>query len=64
MTSRASYEIVQKAAAIGVELVAALSAPTGMAIRVAETAGVTLIGFVRDGRCTVYSHPRRLRRIH
>ncbi len=64
MTSRASYEIVQKAAAIGIELVAALSAPTGMAIRMAETAGVTLIGFVRDGRCTVYSHPRRLRRIH
>jgi formate dehydrogenase accessory protein FdhD len=64
MTSRASYEIVHKAAAVGIELVAAISAPTGLAIRMAEAAGQSLVGFVRDGRCTVYSHPSRLRRMH
>lgn len=64
MTSRASYEIVQKAAAVGIEAVAAISAPTGMALRMAEAAGVTLVGFVRDDRCSVYTHPRRVRRVH
>src|SRR5690606_5069622 len=59
ITSRASYEIVHKAAAAGVELVAAISAPSALAIRLAEEAGITLVGFARDTRMTVYSHPRR-----
>lgn len=60
MTSRASYEIVQKAAAVGIAVVAAVSAPTGMAVRVAAESGVTLIGFVRGERHCVYSHPERV----
>ena len=60
MTSRASYEIVQKAASVGIPIVAAVSAPTGMAVRVAEAAGVTLIGFARGERHCVYSHPERV----
>lgn len=60
ITSRASYEIVQKAAAVGIPLVAAVSAPTGMAVRVAIESGVTLIGFVRGERHCVYSHPQRV----
>lgn len=60
MTSRASYEIVQKAAAVGIAVVAAVSAPTGMAVRVADESGVTLIGFARGGRHCVYSHPQRI----
>jgi len=60
MTSRASYEIVQKAAAVGIAVVAAVSAPTGMAVRVANDAGLTLIGFVRGERHCVYSHPQRV----
>ena len=60
MTSRASYEIVQKAAAVGIAVVAAVSAPTGMAVRVAIESGVTLIGFVRGERYCVYSHPQRI----
>ncbi|MCK0506132.1 formate dehydrogenase accessory sulfurtransferase FdhD [Aromatoleum anaerobium] len=60
MTSRASYEIVQKAAAVGIAVVAAVSAPTGMAVRLAEAAGVTLIGFARGARHSVYSHPQRI----
>ncbi len=60
MTSRASYEIVQKAAAVGIAVVAAVSAPTGMAVRVAQDAGLTLIGFARGERYCVYSHPQRI----
>jgi phenylacetyl-CoA:acceptor oxidoreductase accessory protein len=60
MTSRASYEIVQKAAAVGIAVVAAVSAPTGMAVRVAIDSGVTLVGFVRGTRHCVYSHPERI----
>lgn len=60
MTSRASYEIVHKAAAAGIELVAAISAPSALAIRLAEEAGITLIGFARDTRMTVYSHAQRM----
>ena len=60
ITSRASYEVVQKAASVGISLLAAISAPTGLAIRLAEEAGLTLVGFVRDNQHVVYSHPERL----
>ncbi|MCW8880709.1 MAG: formate dehydrogenase accessory sulfurtransferase FdhD [Sedimenticola sp.] len=60
MTSRASYEIVQKAAASGISVVAAVSGPTGMAIRLAEEMGITLIGFARNASLCVYSHPERI----
>lgn len=60
LTSRASYEMVQKAAAVGIAIVAAVSAPTGMAVRTAEFAGVTLIGFTRGDRHSIYSHPERV----
>lgn len=60
ITSRASYEIVQKAASIGIEAVAAVSAPTAFAVRAARAAGLTLVGFARPGRHVVYAHPERL----
>jgi FdhD protein len=60
VTSRASFEMVQKTARAGVAVLAAISAPTAMAVRLADAAGVTLAGFVRDGRHVVYSHPQRL----
>ena len=60
LTSRASYEMVQKAAAAGIGVVAAISAPTGMAVRTALEAGVTLIGFARGDKHCVYTHPERL----
>lgn len=60
ITSRASYEMVQKCAAVGVACLVAISAPTGLAVRFAEAAGVTLIGFARDDGHVVYSHPHRL----
>lgn len=60
VTSRASYEMVQKTAAIGAGVLAAVSGPTAMAVRLADTAGITLAGFVRGGTMVVYSHPQRL----
>jgi FdhD protein len=60
MTSRASYEIIQKAAMVGIAAVVAVSAPTAFAIRSAEEFGVTLVGFARPGRHVVYTHPARM----
>ena len=60
VTSRASYELVQKTASVGITLLAAISAPTGLAIRLADEAGLTLIGFARDDQHVVYTHPQRL----
>ncbi|MDO9422836.1 MAG: formate dehydrogenase accessory sulfurtransferase FdhD [Methylobacter sp.] len=60
VTSRASYEMVQKTAWVGITLLAAISAPTGLAIRLADEAGLTLIGFARDDQHVVYTHPQRL----
>lgn len=60
ISSRASYEMVQKAAMTGVEIIFAVSAPTALAIEVAEKAGITLSAFCRRGRANVYTHPERL----
>ena len=60
ITSRASFEIVRKAARAGCPTIAALSAPTDLAIRQADAAGITLIAFARDRRMNVYSHPGRI----
>ena len=61
ITSRASYEMVQKTATVGVSLLAAVSAPTAFAIRLAHASGLTLIGFAREHQHVVYSHPSRLK---
>jgi len=60
ITSRASFEMAQKAATVGITLLAAISAPTGLAIRLAEETGLTLIGFTRAGQHNVYSNPQRV----
>jgi FdhD protein len=61
VTSRASYEMVTKAASAGMTLMAAISAPTALAIHLAESTHVTLVGFARPGSYVVYTHPQRLR---
>ncbi len=58
VTSRASYEMVLKLASVGGGLLAAISAPTGLAIDLAGRTGVTLCGFVRDGRMAIYTESR------
>ncbi|BBF83900.1 formate dehydrogenase chain D [Aquitalea magnusonii] len=60
VTSRASYEMVQKAAAAGIEILVAVAAPTALAVQMAEQYGLTLLGFARPGRVNVYTHPQRL----
>ncbi|MBN6148922.1 formate dehydrogenase accessory sulfurtransferase FdhD [Xanthomonas sp. AmX2] len=60
VTSRASYEMAMKAAQAGIPLLAAISAPTALAISLADSAGLTLVGFARDHDYVVYSHPQRL----
>ncbi|WP_255323135.1 formate dehydrogenase accessory sulfurtransferase FdhD [Lysobacter sp. K5869] len=60
VTSRASYEMAMKAAQAGIALLAAISAPTALAIALADSCGLTLIGFARDDGHAVYTHPQRL----
>jgi FdhD protein len=60
VTSRASYEMAMKSASAGITLMAAVSAPTALAISFAERANLTLIGFARDDGYAVYTHARRL----
>lgn len=60
LTSRASHELLHKAAVAGFEIVATVSAPTTAAIALAEAAGITLVGFVRGARMNVYTHGHRL----
>ncbi|QNK01971.1 formate dehydrogenase accessory sulfurtransferase FdhD [Dyella telluris] len=60
VTSRASYEMVTKATSAGISLVAAISAPTALAVELARSAGITLVGFTRPGSHNIYTHPDRL----
>jgi FdhD protein len=60
VSGRVSFEIVQKAAVAGVPVLSAVGAPSSLALDAAERLGVTVIGFVRDGGCNVYTHPDRV----
>ncbi|MBX7208851.1 MAG: formate dehydrogenase accessory sulfurtransferase FdhD [Verrucomicrobiaceae bacterium] len=61
VSGRVSFEIIQKALAGGIGLVAAISAPSSLAVEFAETANQTLVGFLRGSTMNVYTHPRRLK---
>ena len=60
VTSRASYEMVQKSVTVGGTFLAAVSAPTAFAVRMAEASGLTLVGFAREHQHVIYAHPSRL----
>ncbi|MBM3071591.1 formate dehydrogenase accessory sulfurtransferase FdhD [Enterobacter sp. RHBSTW-00994] len=60
VSSRASYEMVQKSAMCGIEILFAVSAATTLAVEVAERCNLTLVGFCKPGRATIYTHPQRL----
>jgi FdhD protein len=61
ITSRASFEMVQKSATVGICVLAALSAPTAFAVRLAQKTGLTLVAFARRDRHVVYANPERLK---
>ena len=60
VTSRASYEMVQKTATLGIRMLVAVSAPTALGVELARDCGLTLVGFAREEQQVVYSHPERL----
>jgi FdhD protein len=60
LTSRVSVEMVQKTAAIGAPLMVAVSAPTALAVRMVEAAGITLVAIARSDGFEIFSHPERI----
>jgi FdhD protein len=60
LSGRVSFELAKKIARAGIELIAAVSAPTSMAVAVCEQCNITLCGFVRENRLNIYAHPKRI----
>ncbi len=60
LSGRASFELVQKALRAGVSILAAIGAPSSLAVQLAATTGLTLVGFLRERQCNIYTHAERL----
>ena len=60
LSGRASFEMVLKAARAGIPIMSSVSAPTSLAVKLADLQGITLIGFAREERLNIYTHPHRV----